>query len=449
MKIQAINSVNLSVQNKHPKTTKVSGANFDLQNPSSINDLKCMPIYYPIQFSGGDMSKVRKLFAYGIPDMYSERILIDPKTISKWLRSGFFSRPAKDVLQVFNTSYSNSFIEYEKDALNIIRERTKIHPNYTMKEILREIRPVYSRQLRKEQTPIFHKLWEEFENLPDNYKLQFQELLKKTDKMLNDKPIIIPFSSYEFKYKLTKIKTYLENNGANTKSVRVMNKLIKESMKFSNMTNAENIEYQKNIFSFLNHIRKRSVLKNHEQLTQLFTEAKSRLDRKEILIPFGRKSFIYDVMKIIEELPDEAAKTRIHQIANTLPTSSENFAAYMLKISTETNEKIGYRFTWPSMATIEHLHPRSMGGTDECPNLGIASAIENSNRKNIDFTEQLERKPKTPEYTQRTINRLIELNEEGVFAKIHLSPKYITGYADTVYEESKHAVKLDTSKLAA
>jgi hypothetical protein len=267
--------------------------------------------------------------------------------------------------------------------------------------------------------------------------------------MLNDKPIIIPFSSYEFKYKLAKIKTYLENNGADAKSVRVMNKLIKESMKFSNMTNADNIEYQKDVFAFLNHIRKRSVLKNHEQLTELFTEAKSRLDRKEILVPFGRKSFIYDVMKIIEELPDEAAKTRIHQIANSLPTSSENFAAYMLKISTETNEKIGYRFTWPSMATIEHLHPRSLGGTNDKANLGIASAIENSNRKSIDFTEQLERIPRTPEYTQRTINRLIELEKEGVFKKIHLDSDYITGYADTVYEESKHAVKLDTSKLVA
>jgi DNA topoisomerase-1 len=98
--------------------------------------------------------------------MYSERILIDPKTISKWLRSGFFSRSAKEVLNVFDTSYSNSFIEYEKDALAIIRERAKFHPEYTMREILQEIRPVYNRQLSTEQTPIFHELWEESEKLP-------------------------------------------------------------------------------------------------------------------------------------------------------------------------------------------------------------------------------------------------------------------------------------------
>ena len=448
MKINAISSVNSSVNHKQIQSNKAYGRSLGMNNFPNIEDLKCMPIYYPIQFSGGDMSKVRKLFAYGIPDMYSERILIDPKTISKWLRSGFFSRPAKEIIQVFDNSYSGCFIDYEADALNIIRQRSNFHPNYTMREILQEVRPVYSRILRKEQTPVFHKLWEEFENLPDNYKDSFHELMQKTDKMLNDKPIIIPFSSYEFKYKLAKIKTYLENNGTNQKAVRVMSKLIKESLKFSNTTNADNIEYQKSVFQFLNHIRKRSILKNHEPLSEIFSEAKLRLDKKEITVPFGRKSFIYDLMKIIEDLPDEQ-KNNIHRIANTLPTSSENFAAYMLKISTSTNDQIGYKYTWPSMATIEHLHPRSMGGTNDMENLGIASAIENSKRKNIDFTEQLELVPKTPEYTQRTINRLLELNDEGIFDKINLSPRYITGYANTVYEESAHKVKLDTGKLAA
>lgn len=448
MKINAISSVNSGVNHKRINSNKAYGREFGMENYSRINDLRCMPIYYPVQFSGGDMSKVRKLFAYGIPDMYSERILIDPKTISKWVRSGFFSRPAKEIIQLFDNNYSGSFIDYERDALNIIRQRSVIHPNYTMREILQEVRPVYNRKLRKEQTPIFHKLWEEFELLPDKYKDDFHELMQKTDNMLNDKPIIIPFSSYEFKYKLAKIKMYLENNGTDNKAVRVMNKLIKESMKFSNMTNAENIDYQKKVFQFLNHIRKRSVLKNHEQLWEVFSEAKSRLDRKEIMVPFGKKSFIYDLLKIVEDLPDNQ-KDYIHKIANKLPTSGENFAAYMLKLSTATNEQIGYKYTWPSMATIEHLHPRSKGGTNDKGNLGIASAIENSKRKSIDFTEQLLLIPKTPEYTQRTINRLIELNEEGVFDKIHLSPKYITEYADTVYKESKQTVKLDTGKLLA
>lgn len=448
MKINAISSVNLSVSPKGKKASKSYGANSDANNSITSEDLKCMPIYFPVQFTGGEMAKVRKLFAYGIPDMYSERILIDPKAISKWLRGGFFTHSAKEIIQIFDKSYSDCFIKHERGAIDIIRQRARIHPNYTFHEILQEVRPVYSRQLRKSQTSVFHKLWEEFDNLPDNYKDKFHALMQKTDKMLNDKPIVIPFSSYEFKYKLSKIKSYLESNATDPKALRVMNKLMKESLRFSNTTSADNMVYQKSVFQFLNHIRKRSVLKNNESLTKIFLEARSRLDKKEITIPFGKKSFIYDLMKIVEDLPYEK-QNKIHEIAATLPSSANSFPAYMLKISTYANDQIGYKLTWPSMATIEHLHPRSVGGTNDLPNLGIASAIENSDRKSIDFIDQIKRIPKTPQYTQRTINRLIELNNEGVFEKIRLTPNYITGYADTVYEESAHTVKLDTSMLNA
>lgn len=447
MKIRTIRLVNHSVYGQRiscsQKEQKVSDANnFNIQS-----DLKCMPVHYPLTFSGGsDIAKVRKLFAYGIPDMYSPRITIDPKIISKWLRNGFFNRPASEVLKILDNSYAGSFIENEANALSIIRGRAKLHPDYTMREILQEVRPVYSRILRKEQTPVLHKLWEKFQILPDEYKEQFWELLQRTDKMLNDKPVVIPFSSYEFKYKLAKIKEYVDK-GEDKKASRVMSKLMKESMRFSNSTNADNMQYQKDIFNFLNHIRKRSVLKNHEHLKMLFQESKSRLDRKETFVPFGKKSFLYDLHKIIQDLP-ESESEEILKIARQLPSSGDNFAAYILKISTDSNDRLGYRLTWPSMATIEHLHPRSMGGTDDYWNLGIASAIENSDRKSIDFVEQLERRPKTPECTQKTIDKLIELYNEGVFEQINLTPKYITGYSNTVKEQSKNKLIIDTAKFS-
>ena len=401
--------------------------------------------YYSNENHGNNISKVRQLFQYGIPDMYSRRITIDPKTISKWLRNGMFSRPALEVMGIF-ANYPKSFIDNELEITKIITERAKIHTNMTMKEILQEVRPVFSRQLRKFQTPILHELWEEFEKLPEPYNSNFKKLLEKTDRMLNDKPVVIPFSSYEFKYMLAKIKQDIDN-GADAKAKRVMNKLIKESMHFSNTTNSDNLSYQKSIFMFLNHIRKRSVLKNNEQLSELFKETKSRLDKKEIFIPFRRKSFIYDLAKLIEDMPDENTKERLIGIAQKLPTSRQNLSAYILKCSTDTNDKIGYRLVWPSMATIEHIKPRSVGGSDDLANLGIASAIENSDRKSTDFTVQLQLRPDTPKYTQKVIDKLIELYNNGVFEKLKLSPEYISGYADTVYEQSQHLLKLNLSAL--
>lgn len=407
--------------------------------------IKQIHYYYPGEHHGNNIAKVRQLFQYGIPDMYSKRITIDPKTISKWLRNGMFSKPATEVMAIFD-NYPESFIDYEYEIIKIIKERAKSHPASTMKEILQEVRPVYSRKLRKTQTPILHELWEEFEKLPEPYNSAFKKLLEKTDKMLSDKPVIIPFSSYEFKYNLTKIKEYVDS-GSNLKAKKVMKKLIKESLRFSNSTGTDNLSYQKSVFMFLNHIRKRSVLKNHEQLSQLFKETKSRIDRKEIFIPFRRKSFIYDLAKIIENLPDKDLKEKLICIAQKLPTSRQSLSAYILKCSTDTNDKIGYRLVWSSMATIEHIKPRSTGGSDELANLGIASAIENSDRKSTDFVIQLKLRPKTPIYTQKVIDKLIELYNNGIFEKINLSPEYITGYANTVYEQSEHQLKLDTNNF--
>ena len=451
MNIHAISMVNFNMRNKENYLRKDSSAKSVKNNNVSANEvLKNMPCYFPVNFTGvngSDISKVRKLFQYGIPDMYSQRITIDPKILSRWVKGGLFQRPAAEVLNVFK-HYPDSFVGNEKDLLGLLAQRVMAHPEMTMKEILQEIRPVYSRILRKEQTPVFHKMWEEFQDMPEIYRYKFENLLSKTERMLNDKPVFIPFSSYEFRYKLAKIAEYV-NAGSDIKAKKTMTKLMKESMRFSNTTKAENIEHQKKVLMFINHIRRRSVLRNNEQLKQLYLESYMRLNKDKMVFPFRRKSFIYDVISIIDDYPDEGKKRVIIETAQKLPTSSENFAAFVVKNSVEANEKIGYKLVWPSIATIEHLWPRSCGGGDGYANLGIASAIENSARKSIDFVQQLIKRPNTPVYSQRQFDKLIALHNEGIFDLLRIDPHYIKEYADTLYELSEHSVKIDLSKMVS
>ena len=87
---------------------------------------------------------------------------------------------------------------------------------------------------------VFRELIEESHKLPDKYQYKFRQLMDETSKKLNEKPIVVPFSSYEFKYKLSKIKDDI-HNGSDVKSKKVMNKLIKEAKRFSNSTNANTI----------------------------------------------------------------------------------------------------------------------------------------------------------------------------------------------------------------
>ena len=204
--------------------------------------------------------------------------------------------------------------------------------------MLAEVKPIYSRTLRKAQTPIFYELLEVAKQMPESYQKRFELLIQDAENKLNERPVLIPFSSYEFKYKLCKIKDDIAN-GQNLKAKKVMNKLLKESKHLANSTNYRTIANQKKVIRFLEYILKKSILRNHEQLKELIEISKSKLNNEEIIVPFTRKSFIYDVVRIIENYPDSEIQDRIIEIAQKLPTSQTFLPAYIMKIATEPSEK--------------------------------------------------------------------------------------------------------------
>ena len=444
MKIQPITPFNLHSDCRSKVQSNNNGSNIELAR--TVLNLNNIPNYYPISFGGiQNSSKLRALFAYRLPCMYTGVIMIDPKLLNKWLKSHLFLRRSSDVIDTLQP-FEESFVDMEGKVFQILKERSKIHPDWTIKQLLEELKPVYCRRLRKRQAPIFHELDEVFKTLPPIYKNKFKALMEDTEKKLNERPVIIPFSSYEFKYKLEKINIDI-SRGQSLKEKKVMKKLLKESKRFSNTTSANTIEHQKNVLQFMKLVLRKSVLKNDERLKELMETAQSRLNKDEIVVSFSRKNFIYDVIKIIEDLPNPKIQEKIIEIASKLPTSKESTSAYVMKLLTEPSEKIGHRLVWPSLASVEHIYPRSCGGLDLMENFGGATTRANSARKSIEFTQQMKEVPTTAQCCQMYVDRLIELYKEGIFYKIGLSPRYITDFKNTIYEQSKHRIVLDTSKL--
>ena len=413
---------------------------------SQVNDLSGMPYIYPVSFTSiQNSSKLRILFGYDLPCMYTGITMIDPKQLTRMLKNRVFFKPGAEVVEVLN-KYKDSITGIEAKVLGVLNERAKIHPDKNIQELLKEVEPIYRRRLRKKQAPIFRELVEASHELPIKEQEMFKKLMIETDKKLNEKPIIIPFSSYEFKYKLSKIKDDILK-GENVKAKKVMNKLMKESKRFSNTTNANTIENQKKVLSFLEIILKKSVLKDNEQLKNLINISKSRLFREEIIVPFSRKSFIYDLAKIIAEVPDKELQEKFINIAQKLPTSQQSTSAYIMKVVAESPDKIGHRLLWPSLASVEHILPRSCGGADNMANFGGATTRANSNRKSIDFVSQLKLHPEAKVNCQKYVDKLIELYHKGIFARHNISPRYIIDFKNTVYKQSKHQLDLDISKL--
>lgn len=446
MRVPAINFNNPNGYGLKSSIDKTSAKGIQSEKQSQIQDLQGMPYIYPVSFTSiQNSSKLRVLFGYGLPCMYSGLEMIDPKLLTRWMKNKLFNRPASQVLEVLEP-HRKSFVGIEAKVLEIIRDRAQIHPDKNIKELLQEVEPIFRRRLRKKQAPIFHELTEASYALPESHRYRFKLLMAETDKKLNEKPIMIPFSSYEFKYKLSKIKDDILN-GQDVKSKKVMNKLIKESKRFSNTTNSRTMENQQKVLGFLEYIWKKSVLKNNVQLKELFETSKSRLSKEEIIVPFSRKSFIYDLARLLEDVPNQRLQEKMLTIAQKLPTSQESTSAYILKVSSESVDKIGHRLIWPSLASVEHILPRSEGGLDLMANFGGATTRENSTRKSIDFVTQLKLRPQTPEFCQKYVDRLIELYHKGIFARHNISPKYILDFKNTIYTQSKHRVNLDVSGL--
>ena len=398
-------------------------------------------IYYIPFTSIANSGKLRTLFHYGLPCMYSGIEMIDPKSVTRMLKNGTFQKPVSRVIEVL-TPYEKSITGIEAKVFDIIKETAQSSPDKNLHELMQEIAPRFKKRLRKKQIPVFQELTE----ASHEYRYKFKQFMEDTNKKLNNEPIVVPFSSYEFKYKLDKIKEDIEK-GENIKAIKVMNKLQKEANKFTNSTTANTIDRQKNTLSFMYKILKHSVLKENTALNNLFNTSKSRLNKERIVIPFNRKSFIYDLSKLIKDIPDQQLLEKMISIAQKLPTSKQSTSAYILKSLTASSDKIGYRLLWPSIASVEHIYPKSCGGPDLMYNFGGACCRENTERQNIDFMKQLKRCPQTKENCQKYIDKLIELANSGVFAKHNINVKYILDFKNTIYRQSRKTLNLDISKL--
>ncbi len=447
MRISAISLNGVNGHNQSLALKKKSKGNNNLRSdlPKRTDDLYFMPSYQIAFTSIQNSSKLRTLFKYNLPCIYSGVPMIDPKQVSRLIKSGVFEKDAKDVAEILSR-YKESYSGMEERVVGIISARSKIHPNKNLKQLLGEIEPIYRRDLRKKQSGVFRNIQEFFNQLPKEYQDKFSLLMAETDKRLNERPVLIPFSSYEFKYKLAKIKDNITGDN-DIKSKKVMNKLMKESKRLSNVTNITTQNNQIKVIGMLDWILRKSVLKNNSELNELIGISKARLTNKEIIAPFSRKSYIYDLGRIIDDIPDKQMHDKIMNEAFKLPTSNEDFSAYMVKISGESSEKIASRILWPYLASVEHIFPKSQGGADVMANFAGATTRENSIRKSIEFTEQLKLRPNTPYYCQKYVDKLIELYHNGVFEKNRINPKYIEEFKETIYKVSKGQVDLDISKF--
>lgn len=403
--------------------------------------------YYPtnITFGYAHDKGIKKLVTHGLPCMYTGVEMIDPQKVKQLIKNKTFNCKASTVFKVLKP-FEDSLINIEKDVYQLIKTQANKFPDKKVKEVVESLLPDYKKQLVNCQEETFKTLTAYSYSLPSKHKKRFDKFMDITYKKINEQPIVERFSVTQFKYDLGKIKEDIKNLD-NRRALSEINRLVQMSEKFKGKTSSKNqAEYVK-LISDMEKLIAGFSIKDNTKLQTLIEKSKSRLNKEDVIIPFSRKAFIYDLNKILADLPDENLKSIFDKVAQKLPTSRDNIYAYITKISSEPSEKIMYRLLCPSFASVEHIKPRSCGGNNCMKNYGGATSYINSKRGNIPFEEQLRKVPDTPIHCQNYVDRLIEYANAGIFEKENIDPIYIENFVDTIKQESNGKLILDTSKL--
>lgn len=405
--------------------------------------------------SAQNAEPLRKLMAYRVPDMYSGRIVIERSKVEKLLSEHIFSKNLKYIVKAL-LPYEECLLDVEKEIFSMIKSYALIRPQAKLDAFIRFMAPEHNKKLLEIQRPIFEELRTMSKAMPLEEQKEFDKLMNMVEKKLKFEPIVLPFNASDFQYKLKRISEQIKvkNNYVEKNTILQMLKIAKnfpkeheepfviENYKSKAKRNKKLQALRKyerqqiTTLKRLEMLRLTTELKNNPELEQLFIMANSQINGIPRITAFNRKTFIYDLQKITNNLENQKLAHAMIQKALELPTSHNNLSAFIVKYANSSAEKIGYSILCGSIGNIEHLTPFVKGGKDCLENYGICSEYTNSERGMRSMEQQLKRHPEIYINCQKQIDRLIELFNGGIFRKVGLSKFYIINFAQQMQKLS-------------
>ena len=153
---------------------------------------------------------------------------------------------------------------------------------------------------------------------------------------------------------------------------------------------------------------------------------------------FKRKTFLTSLDEIHPKENEREIFDSIKDKALFLPTSGSSRNAFVVKYSKRTQQEAARRIFIASTATIEHVTPSSLGGSNHIGNFMLVSANGNRYREDLPLDKYINRFPKIPKYTQMYMNDIINAIHAGE----------LEGNEDYPYLIKKKLMKESNGRLA-
>lgn len=382
--------------------------------------LRKTPVKDTVSFSSSIMSgKDFKKLSKHMTCLYTGEKMLSSEQLNRMKNKGFFKGPISEVVRKLKP-YKDKYLEpIELSVFELIEEAAKETPDIGLPQLFKNLYLITRVKFRKTQKPYFDELKTLGAQLPQEYLEKFYNYMVLTDKKLYDMPIKIKFSTKEFRYKavkiinkcpdlnlrnrVTKLLDLLDDQAFLDDTKSLSPQIVKKVFDFKNLkTNGKKSNYytkylqvyerEKDLVrqKILEKIKDVANISGNKKLEKLCEVNIDIIKGSAVRVPFSNKVFIYDLQKILADLPDEQLKQRILGIAFNLPTSSKSADALILKFQDADANIIGDRLFNQSLATIEHLKPASLGGSDKMVNCALAKKWINSKRMSKPLWEVLQ-----------------------------------------------------------
>ena len=357
--------------------------------------IKNVPAFTGIK-SAGDF---RNLVNYRpVHCIYCGRPMLGGKVIGRLKSNGVFSGPIKNFAQEML-----GFLDYlhptEKEALKKITIMAFDSPNIRLSEAIKRLYPEANKELLKEQKPILKELSALADLLPRGWKTKYKKLMTISRYRLEEKEYIPDeFSGKEFSYKIRRVSDTLKDDYLAARIIKLTEPLTHPIFKNADtplndkfvskiLSMTETRDYDKNQISktylqklLINQIARYAEIMNRKDILNFCTTAIDTIDRKPVKIKFSNKAFRYDLNEVLEGMPDNTLRARIDNIVKRLPNSQTSVNSFITKHENAASDAIGFNMLRPSLATIEHMHPKSDHGPNELYNYALACGRDNNNR---------------------------------------------------------------------
>lgn len=427
------------------------------------------PVSDTVSFSGALTLTGKDFRKFGkyMRCLYTDKPMLMTSTLKKMKNRGMFQGPIKDVVKKLKPYKEEYLVGVERSVFERLEDLSKREPQLDLTEAMNKLADEFIPNLRKEQKPILDEIKTEGAKLPEEYLEPFFKFMETTDRKIFDEPVSQKFSLKEFLYQANKnvvklsdtnLKNRLNNSlkilsneGFADNSKSLDSKIVKKVFNFMNLKVAgkKNAYYDKHLKPYeadkmavvkkviedMREVSHQTGLKHFERMCDNHL---MRIEGKPVRVKFSNKAFVYDLQKIIGGVPDGELKSRMFNLANSLPNSAKSVDAFILKCRDAEPDHIGEKLFDSSILSIEHLLPRSEGGSDLMANCALVRKGENSKRGSEPLWITLTKYPqKNPQKYTNHLARLV--NKKRV--------PYDDALAQVQTIEREGRVKLNKSQL--